>query len=76
MDGGVHMRKMDSIHSFSEGAWKLPHGAALSAMHCVCRASDLRRHEREPEFAVPVRVVNDFTGSNVNDCFDSRRFRM
>ena len=60
----------------SDGQWSLPVGAVLSAMHCVARASDVRHHERNPSFEVPVRVVNDFTASGVNSSFDSWRFRM
>ena len=71
-----YMEKMENVPSMSDGQWSLPVGAVLSAMHCVARASDVRHHERNPGFEVPVRVVNDFTASGVNSSFDSWRFRM
>ena len=71
-----YMEKMDALSCLSDGVWRLPPDAVLSAMHCVVRPSDLRAHRRNPNVPYPVRVVTDLTGSGVNDCFAKWRFRI
>ena len=70
-----YMNKMDKIDSFSKGAWTLPEGAVLSAMHMVVRPSDLRAWQRDGT-PYAVRAVNDLTGAGVNASLPKWRFRM
>ena len=72
----AYMNKLDPLGCLTEGCWSLPDNAVMSAMHCVTRASDIRKAEREPGFECPVRTVTDFTATEVNDAYDDWRFRM
>ena len=56
----AYMNKLDPLGCLTEGCWSLPDDAVMSAMHCVTRASDIRKAEREPDFDCPVRTVTDF----------------